>query len=50
MQYRWLDATRRAAQDLIDAGDLLPEEAEELKGFVREVGNYPFWKEANGPT
>lgn len=47
MQYRWLDAARDAARDLIGVGDLSPGEEAELKGFVREVGNYPFWKEAD---
>ncbi len=47
MQYRWLDATRDAARGLIEAGDLPPAEEAELKGFVREVGNHPFWKEAD---
>lgn len=48
MQYRWLDATRDAARDLIAAGDLSSDREAELKEFAREVGNYPFWKEADG--
>ncbi|MBA3472229.1 MAG: hypothetical protein H0T57_03200 [Rubrobacter sp.] len=50
MQYRWLTATRHAARDLIEAGNLPPDEEAELKGFVREVGNYPFWKVAGEPA